>query len=138
MASFVLKDVEVIVNAVDLSDHVLSATINQTVDLVEDTAMGTNGTRSRVAGLLDWSFDVTFKQDFAAANVDATIFPLVGAAAFEVTVMANATAGVSATNPRYTGNVVVATYPPFGGNVGELAQVTVSFQAAGALTRAVV
>ena len=137
MASFVFKDAEVFINAVDLSDHVTAVTLNYEADLQEETAMG-DFTRIRLAGLLDWSLDVTFKQDFAASEVDVTLFGLVGAAAFAVTVMADLTAGVGATNPRYTGNVVLATYPPFGNAIGELATTTANFQAAGTLSRAVV
>ncbi len=136
MASFVLKDAEVFINAVELSDRVTAVTLNYEADLQEETAMG-DFTRIRLAGLLDWSIDVTFKQDFAASEVDATLFPLIGAAAFTVTVMADKTAGVGATNPKYSGSAVLATYPPFGNAIGELATSTANFQAAGTLSRLV-
>jgi uncharacterized membrane protein len=86
------------------------------------------------AGLLNWTLDVEFFQDFAAAKVDATIFPLVGAVAFTVAVRP-VNAAISATNPEYTGLVVVSSYPIVAGTVGEIAVAAVKFHSAGVLTR---
>ena len=135
MSAFVLKDAEVVVNSVDLSDHVLSVTVNYNGEIEDETAMG-DFARVRLSGLIDWSVDLTFKQDYAAGEVDATLFTLVGAAAFPITVMADLTAGVGATNPRFEGNVVLETYQPLAGAIGELAKVTASFKSSGDLTRA--
>lgn len=134
MAKLVLTDAEVVVNSVDLSDHVSSVTLNYSAELQDETAMG-DGTRQRLAGLKDWSVEVTFQQDFSSGEVDATLFSLIGAAAFTVTVMANKTAGVGVTNPRYSGSCVLESYPPFSNTIGELATATVTFQAAGTLSR---
>jgi len=49
--------------------------------MLDDTVMG-DTTRSNIAGLLNWSIDVEFLQDFASAKVDATLFALVGSASF--------------------------------------------------------
>ncbi len=136
MSAFILKDAEVIINAVDLSDHVLSVTVNYNGEIEDETSMGDNS-RVRLSGLIDWSIDVTFKQDFEAASVDATLFSLVGAAAVAVSAMANKTLGVGATNPRFEGNAILETYQPLAGAVGELSKVTASFKSSGDLTRAV-
>lgn len=133
MAAFVMTDAQVTVNGVDLSDHVLSATLNYSGDLQEDTAMG-DGTRTRLSGLKDWSLELNLKQDFASGSVDATLFSLVGGSAVTVTVRPTSSA-ISATNPEFTGSAVLETYPPLGNSVGELANTTVTFQAAGTLTR---
>ena len=136
MTAFVYTDAFVSINGVDLSDHVLSASLNYAADLQEDTAMG-DTTRTRIPGLLDWSLEVTFKQDFAGSNVDATLFTLVGAAAFAVIIRPDKSDSITATNPNFTGNAVLESYPPLGGGVGDLAQATAVFQSAGALSRAV-
>lgn len=135
MAVFCYRDASVVVNAVDLSDHVKSVTLNAPADLLEDTAMG-DTFKSRIAGLKDWSITAEFHQDFAASKVDATLFPLIGAAAFTVTVKPTS-AAVSATNPSYSGLMVLEGYPPLSGTVGDLASASVTFQGAGTLTRAV-
>lgn len=135
MAAFVLTDAEIIINAVDLSDHVLSVTVNYNGEIEDETAMG-DTSRVRLSGLIDWSFDITFKQDFDAASVDDTLFTLVGAAAVAISAMANKTAGVGVTNPKFSGNAILETYQPLAGAVGELSKVTASFKSSGALTRA--
>lgn len=134
MAAFVLTDAEIVINGVDLSAFVLSATLNYASDLQEDTSMG-DGTRTRLAGLKDWSLEVNFKQNFDSGSVDDTLFSLVGAAAFTVTAMADKTAGVGPTNPRFSGSAVLESYPIMSNSVGELVQASVTFQSAGTLSR---
>lgn len=134
MAFLVLKNASVTVNSVDLSDHVKQVTLNYSAESIEDTAMGATF-KSRVAGLKDWSVDVEFYQDYAASEVDATLFPLVGAAAFAIIVKPDAGA-TSATNPAYSGNVLLPEYTPVAGSVGEISMASVTFEADGILTRA--
>ena len=134
MAHFILNDAEVVVNAVDLSDHVSSVRLNYSAELQDNSSMG-DDTRKRLAGIKEWSIEVEFKQDFAAAEVDATLFTLVGAAFFTVTVMPDKSLGVSATNPKYSGSAVLESYPPLDGAFGDLAKTSVVFQSAGVLSR---
>ena len=134
MAKIVLKDASVVINTVDLSDHVKSVTIKYSAEILEDTAMGDNS-KGRVTGLKDWSADVEFYQDYAAASVDATLFPLVGAASFAVHIKPTSGA-ISATNPDYTGNAVIeGDYSPIAGEVGSLMTTSVTFAGDGDLTR---
>jgi len=95
-------------------------------------------TKTRLAGVRDWSLDVTFKQDFDSGSVDGILWGVYdGNTAVIVTIMANKTDGVGGTNPRYSGSCHLETYPVIGGAHGDLAQVSVTFQAAGALSRLV-
>lgn len=133
MASFVFTDAVVTINSVALSDHVKSATLNISADVQENTAMGATY-RSKLGGLKDWSLELEFNQDFAASNVDATLWPLLGVA---TTVKIKATSSVnSATNPEYSGSAILASYPAIGGGVGDVASVQVTFEGAGTLARA--
>jgi hypothetical protein len=127
MADFVLKDAFVHINGVDLSDHVESVTLNYDADMQDNSAMG-DTTHSFLPGLLVKSFTANFYQDFAASSVDATLFPLVGAAAFPVRLRASKTGAISATNPEYQGNFIVESYPIFGNSVGEMAMAAVTFR----------
>lgn len=133
MATFVLKDAVVSINAVDLSDHVRSVSITYEADQVDDTNMG-DTTKQRLAGLLEWSVEIEFAQDFAAGEVDATLFPLVGAAPFEIKIRPTSGA-IAATNPEYVGNAVLPSYTPIDGSVGDLATTSVEFVSSGTLTR---
>ncbi len=134
MAVLVLKNSFVSINGVDLSNHVKSVTINYSAEILEKTAMSANS-KQRIAGLKDWSVDIELNQDFVAASVDATLFPLVGAAAFPVIFRPDA-AVVSATNPQFSGNALLESYPPISGSVGEVAVASVTLQGDGDLTRA--
>ena len=133
MARIVLTDAYVKLNNVDLSDHINSVEIAQSFDSVETTAFGDSG-RTRTGGLEDSSVTLSFHQDFAAASVDATIAPLVGGtASFEI--LPNGTA-VGATNPKYTGTVLLTEWTPVSGAIGELATASITWPISGAVTRA--
>lgn len=133
MATFSMTDASVVINAVDLSDHVRQVTIDVSADQLDDTAMG-DTFRSRIGGLKDWSVTLEFNQDFAASEVDATLFPLLGTTT-TITVKPTS-AAVSATNPSYSGSVLVSQYNPLSNSVGDLATTSVTWQGAGTLTRA--
>lgn len=133
MATFHFRNASVTINTVDLSDHVRSVTLTHTADTLDETAMG-DTFRNRIAGLQDWSLDVEFLSDFANAEIDHTLNALVGAAPFAVILKADAGA-TSATNPKWTGNVLLESYPIIDGTVGDLAVVRVRFVGAGTLTR---
>lgn len=134
MAHLILKDASLTVNSVDLSDHVRSLTLNYEGELQDDTNMG-DTTRINLAGLLNWSIEVEFSQDFAASEVDATLFPLVGAAAFSCVVKPTSDS-VSTSNPSFTGNAVLESYPILANAVGDQATTSVTFKSAGTLARA--
>lgn len=122
MASFVLKNAFVLINAVDLSDHVKQVTVNYSAELKDKTAMSMNS-RAKIAGLKDWSIDVQFFQDYAAAKVDATLFPIVGN---QVAVEVRPDAGArSTTNPGFTGNGIIESYQAVAGTVGDEAMAPV-------------
>lgn len=128
-------DARVELNAVVLSDHVRKATLNVEAKEGDTTAMGDTW-EEFVAGLKSWAVELEFNQDFAAANVDATLFPLVGAAAFTVKVRPT-TGAVSATNPEYNGSCILTSYAPLGGSVGDVAMAPVTLKGSGALTRSI-
>lgn len=133
MALVVLKNASVTVNSVDLSDHVKSVEVKVSAESLENTAMGATY-KGRQGGLKDWSVDVEFYQDYASSKLDATLSPLVGAAAFAIIVKPDS-GTVSATNPSWSGNVILSDYSPVTGGVGELSTVKVTFEGAGTMTR---
>lgn len=133
MAEFVYTNAFLSIGGNDVSDHVRQLTITYSAEMQDKTAMG-DLTRTRLGGLLDWSFEVNFNQDFAASDIDSILFPLVGTS---VALVARPDAGVvSATNPELQGNGILESYAPLGGNVGDMAETPVSFQGDGTLTRA--
>ena len=125
MAVKVLTNALVTVNAIDLSTKSNSVTLNYEVDSVEVTAFGDGGHKF-TGGLQINSVDIEFMQDFAASQVEATIYPLVGTT---TTLIIRADSGaVSATNPTYTiSNAFLAAHTPVAGGIGELMMTSLSF-----------
>lgn len=132
MAHFVFTDARVEINSVVLSDHVESVSLEYKAELQDDTNMG-DTTRQRLGGLKDWTVTINFRQDFAASEVDATLFPLVGVAT-SIKVRPTS-AAIGATNPEYAGTGMLESYRPIGDTVGNVAAAPVTFQAAGDLAR---
>ena len=133
MAKFVATDVKVLINNINLSDHIAQVSLEQTSDEIETTSFGAEWRQRIGGGLKDASISIDFHQDFGAASVDATLSPLFGSIA---TVVVTPTSGsVSATNPSFTGTFSVVQYSPVASSVGDLATLSVSWPSAGTVTR---
>jgi hypothetical protein len=133
IASFAFVDARVEINSVVMSGFVRQVTLKAEVAELDDTSFG-DTTHSRIGGLKDWSVDIEFNSDFAASGVDATLWPLWGTV---TNIKVRPTSGaISATNPEYSGSVLVREVNPMGNSVGDLATVSVSWPCAGALSRA--
>lgn len=134
MGDFVSKDNYVMVNLVDLSDHVESVSLPLTIEEIDDTCMG-DDSRVFLPGLKNGSLSITFKQDFAAAKVDATLWGVYNGGVVVAIKVRPTAAAISVTNPEYQFDVVLTTYPPLDGTVGEGATITVAFQLTGDVAR---
>lgn len=133
MATHVLTDVVATFGGVDLSDHISQIAVSYSAAEQPDTHMGDTFV-GRIGGLKDWSVSVTFSQDYAASEVNATLFPLVGTSlAF---VGRPTSAVVSATNPQFSGSAILTDYTPMGGSVGDKHTTSISLPGNGTLTMA--
>jgi len=134
MAAFMLYNASVVINSVDLSDHVTSITFSENAAELETTAMGDSNV-TRIGGLLDGNIDLEFNQDMQTSETQATIRTLVGTVT-TVVVKSDASA-VSAANPSWTFSALVTEWPSVNGTVGELATASVSWPLTGAVVQAV-
>lgn len=134
MAIIAFKNVEFSVGGVYLSDRMNAATLTYEVEQQDATVMG--GNRSFVGGIQNNTIEVTLYQDFAATEVEATIYPLVGTQT-TVTLRPDSTAATSATNPIYTltGCFLSSHTPISASDVGATSPVTLTFTG-GTLTKA--
>ena len=131
MAVFLQNDVQVTVNAVDLSDHVASITWTENADELETTAMG-DSNRTRIGGLKDGSVSIEFHQDFAASSVYISLYSLLGTT---TTVEMTPTSGaLSAANPKHSASALVTELPIIDGGVADLATISVTWPLSGAVT----
>lgn len=115
MGKQVFKDPFFSVDGVDLSDRVESLTLTYEVGAESATAGG-DVTENMLPALFNWGVEVNFRQDYAAAKVDATLFAKVGTNS--ALVIRPTVAVVSATNPQFTGTGLLTNYTPLGGSVG--------------------
>ena len=138
MARIVLTNVGVVIGAVDLSDHVASVTISSTYDVLETTAFaGGNvpqAAKTRIAGLVDNSVTLEFHQDFAAGEVEQSIYPLLGTSV-ACSIKPLTDSAPAADNPAYQFNALISEWTPLNGAVGELATASVTWPITGAITK---
>lgn len=134
MAKLVFLNGSVTINGVDLSDHVSELSLELSKEQVDVTAMGANA-HQWLGGLENDKLTVTWWQDFATSEVDATLYPIWSAGtavAFSVWAAGTTT---SSTNPKYSGSVILADYTPIDGKVGDGLAAKVSFMVSGTVTR---
>jgi len=130
VAVFLNNGVVLTVNAVDLSNHVTSVTLNRTFDELEVTAMGDSGHKF-VKGLEASSITIDFLNDTATANVLQTLQAAWGT---NVTVTVKQTsAAISATNPLYTMTALVNNTTDINGAVGDLGTQSVTWNVSGTI-----
>ena len=133
MAKFVATDYKITINGTNLSSSLASVELPIEIEEQDTTSFGSEW-RTRIAGLKSGSITLEFHQDFGAAAIDATLWPLLGTNGPVVVTPTSGT--VTATNPSYTGQFLVTQYSPFASTVGDLATLSVSWPLNGALTRA--
>jgi hypothetical protein len=133
MAIFAYKDVSITINSIDLSDKSAGCVLTYEIEAQDATVFG--GNRASIGGIQNNNLEITFYQDFAAGEVEATIYPLVGTTT--TVVVKPASSAVSATNPSYTlTGCYLATHTPINATeVGTTAPFTITFTG-GTLTKA--
>ena len=137
MARRAITNAYLLLNSVDLSNHVESITLTWAKVDIDVTAMGDGG-HQHLTGLEDNKFTVTFWQDHAASSVGPTldaIFQGGSAVAFKI---ADAGTVFSATNPTYSGSCVAIDYTPVAGKVGDGQQSQVNLVVNGTITQGTV
>lgn len=118
MAVEVLTDALITINAVVLSTRSNNVELDFEIEAKEATAFGDTG-RKYVGGLQNNKCTIDLMQDYAAANVEATIYPLVGTST--TLIIRKSSGAVSATNPTYTlSGTFLETHTPVKGAAGDL------------------
>jgi hypothetical protein len=127
MAISTLTNCLVLVNAVDLSDHVSKVTITDTRDSVDITAMGATS-KQITKGLGDAKIAVDFFQDFAGGKVHQTLQPLIGSTTPIAVEVRPVNAARSATNPAFLlAGALMMNYTGLDGKVGDASAISAEF-----------
>jgi len=132
MAVFLNDLVGLKINSVDLSDHVKSVTLTRNFDELEVTAMGDTAHRF-VKGLEASTLQVDFYNDDATASVLATLQAAWGTTVPFSMLQVKGTA-VSATNPLYTGSLLINHTTDINGDVASIGMQQITFTINGATT----
>jgi hypothetical protein len=128
MAISVLTNAMVLINGVDLSDHVSKVTLTDERTSVDITAMGATSL-AVTKGLGDAKVSLDMFQDFAAAKTHATLQPLVGSSTPIAVEVRPTNAARSATNPAFLmSGALLMSYTMIDGKVGDANMATYEFQ----------
>jgi len=134
MAIFVATDFSVSINgSTALNSYLTQVELKTSANDITTTSFGSSWV-TRVAGLKEGTLTLQFNQDYAAATVDATLWPLLGTSA--TVVIRPTSTVVSATNPAYTAVCLVNDLTPVSGTIGDLSTFSVSWPTNGTVSRA--
>ena len=145
MARIVLTDVDVELNGQPIGEYISSVTLNTPEDVVETTAFGPVGARTRTSGLKDHSVALEFHNDFASGAMEQ-IIDTIGIGQLTNLVVKPTSAAISTTNPAYradgsgsgatkAGQVLISEWTPLNGAVGELSTVSVTWPISGQIVK---
>jgi hypothetical protein len=127
MAVFLSNGVQVVLNSVDLSDHVTSATINRVFEELEISAMGDTA-RKYTKGLETSTITLDFLNDNLASGAGSVRAALQAAWGTTVTITLKQTnAVVSTTNPEYQSTILVNNTTDINGAVGDISSQSITF-----------
>ena len=119
--------------SIDISSYVTNAVINQIVDELEVTSMGSTA-HQFVAGLQSGTFQIDILNEWATSQVMQTLNEAFGKT-LAVSVITVKGTTVSAANPTYQFSILVNNLTPIGtGGVAELATSSLSFTINSAVT----
>jgi len=136
MAIFVATDFSVSINgSTALASYLTQVELKTSANDITTTSFGSTWV-TRVAGLKEGSLTLQFNQDYAAATVDPTLWPLLGANA--TVVIKPTSSAVGSANPSYSLVALVTDLTPVSGNIGDLSTFSITWPTNGTVTRAVV
>jgi|TARA_R110000803_G_scaffold151645_1_gene216715 hypothetical protein len=135
MSKFVVTGTSVTFNGTDLSSSCARAELVINAAEVDTTDFGSAGWTEVIGGLKSGSVTLDFHSDFGTGAVSELFEDLVGTIGTVVLIAANGTVA-SATTPTYTAEVLVNSFTPISGAVGDLATFSVSFPTSGAVAYA--
>lgn len=133
MAPLILLNPVILINSVDLTNHITEVKLESGVASVDTTAFGVIA-KQWEGGLQDNKFGITIQQDYAGSSTQQTIGPLLGQLVPVSVKAVNTT--TSTTNPAFTFVALVSNWNPIGGKPGELVTTQSTWPISGIITPA--
>lgn len=135
MAKFVVTTNTISLNGSDISANCARAELALTASEVDVTDFGSAGWTEVIGGLKSGTVSLDFHSDFGSGAVSALFQDLVGTIGTVTMIAGNGTAA-SASTPEYTATVLINSFTPVAGAVGDLSTFTVSFPTTGEVSYA--
>ena len=132
MAKFIVTATAVKIGSTNVSDSVASATLELTSADVDVTDFSSNGWTEVIGGLKSGTLSLDIHADNGVGAITTILNPLLGTIA-TVTIAPNGTVG-SSSNPIYTVPVLVNSFSPVAGAVGDISTFSVSFPTSGSVS----
>lgn len=134
MTKIVLLDVQLSIANNNLTPFSAKMELSDEFEAKKVTTFASGGAEENLGGLESFEASITFLQDYDASQLDAIMWALRRSV---VTFSARAMiAAVSASNPQYSGKLLINKWVPIAGSVGDVGEVDVSFPGSGPLVRA--
>ena len=135
MAKYVVTGTQVTLNGDDLSSNCARAELVISAAEVDTTDFGSGGFTEVIGGLKSGQISLDFHSDFGSGAVSSTFQDLVGTIGTVTLIAGNGTAA-SADTPVYTAEVLINSFTPVSGAVGDLSTFSVTFPTTGEITYA--
>ena len=132
MPKFIVTATAVKIGSTNVSDSVASATLELTSADVDVTDFSSNGWTEVIGGLKSGTLSLDIHADNGVGAITTILNPLLGTIA-TVTLAPNGTVG-SSSNPIWTVPVLVNSFSPVAGAVGDLSTFSVSFPTSGSVS----
>ncbi len=124
MAIYLSNDVSVVIDSVDLSDFVQSATINRQFEELSVVAMGDTSLKF-AKGLESSTVTLDFLNDSAASASLVSLNSKFGTTVSLL--MKQLSSATSATNPSYTTTILINNLTPINGATGDMSTQSITF-----------
>jgi hypothetical protein len=135
LAKFIATGTKVTLNGNDLSSSCARAELVINAAEVTTTDFGSAGWTEVIGGLKSGQVSLDFHSDFGTGAVSRIFQPLVGTIGTVTVIAANGTAASQST-PAYTATVLINSFTPVSGAVGDLSTFSVTFPTTGEVTYA--
>ncbi len=132
MAKFIVTATAVKIGTTNVSDSIASATLELTSADVDVTDFSSNGWTEVIGGLKSGTLSLDIHADNGVGAITTILNPLLGTIA-TVVIAPNGTVG-SSSNPIYTVPILVNSFSPVAGAVGDLSTFSVSFPTSGSVS----
>jgi hypothetical protein len=121
------------INAVDRSSWLNKTELAVEVEEKDVTVFTSLGWKENLGGIKSGNLALSFKNDVADNQLDETMWALFGTVTTFACRPSNAAVGTS--NPSYGGNILVKSWTPISGSVGDVNEASHTYPTSGVVAR---